>query len=60
MPHVRQNAESPLYGKVLFITRDLQKWKWVKEDGSLGSAIDLDNLRAMQDWMRSTVPVLLQ
>jgi type III restriction enzyme len=53
----KAKRESPLYGKVLFITKDIQKWRWIKEDGTLGSEIDLDNLRALQDWMRSTVPI---
>jgi hypothetical protein len=48
---------SPLYGRVLFLTKDQSKWKWINEDGSLGSEIDLDDLSAMQDWLRRTIPM---
>lgn len=48
---------SPLYGRVLFLTKDQSKWKWINEDGSLGSEIDMDDLSAMQDWLRRTVPI---
>jgi type III restriction enzyme len=47
---------SPSYGKVLFMTKDMSKWKWIGADGQLGSEIDLDDLAALQDWMRKTVP----
>lgn len=51
---------SPLYGKVFFMTKDQKKWRWINEDGTLGSPVDLDNLKNMQEWMRRTVPVLSQ
>lgn len=47
---------SPYYGKVLFMTKDMSKWKWIGADGQLGHEIDLDDLAALQDWMRKTVP----
>lgn len=47
---------SPYYGKVLFMTKDMSKWKWISADGQLGQEIDLDDLAALQDWMRKTVP----
>lgn len=50
---------SPLYGRVLFITKDSQKWKWVNVDGTLGNEIDFDDLKALQEWMRATVPTSL-
>lgn len=47
---------STFYGKVLFMTKDMSKWKWVGGDGQLGQEIDLDDLAALQEWMRKTVP----
>lgn len=49
---------SPSYGKVLFMTKDMSKWKWVGADGQLGQEIDLDDLAALQEWMRKTVPAI--
>lgn len=47
---------SRFYGPVLFITKDQSKWRSVNEDGSLGVIIDMDDLTAMQEWLRATVP----
>lgn len=47
---------SAFYSKVLFMTKDMSKWKWVGVDGQLGQEIDLDDLAALQEWMRKTVP----
>ena len=47
---------SPLYGKVLFMTKDGNEWRAVNEDGTMGSRIDLDDLADMQEWLRETVP----
>jgi len=47
---------SPLYGRVLFLTKDLSKWRWVNENGTLGNEIDMEDLSAMQDWLRQTIP----
>lgn len=44
------------YGKVLFLTRDQTQLRWVNEDGSMGSVVDLDDLSALREWMRSTRP----
>lgn len=44
------------YGQVLFLTRDQDIVRWVKEDGSMGEAVDLDNLSSMREWLRSTRP----
>lgn len=49
---------SPFYGKVLFLTKDMKKWKWINENGTLGSPVDLDDLRSLQEWMRETVPTV--
>ncbi|MGE5451448.1 MAG: DEAD/DEAH box helicase [Acidobacteriota bacterium] len=47
---------SPLYGKVLFMTRDGAEWRAVNDDGTMGARIDLDDLSEMQEWLRETVP----
>lgn len=47
---------SPFYGKVLFMTKDQSKWKIITEEGTLGDVIDLDDLAAMQTWLRNTIP----
>ncbi|MET3137336.1 type III restriction enzyme [Undibacterium sp. GrIS 1.2] len=44
------------YGKVLFLTKDGKKIKWVKDDGSLGDQVDFDNLNKMRDWLRISRP----
>lgn len=49
---------SPLYGRVLFMTKDLSKWKFINADGTLGSEIDLDDLLAVQEWLRASVPAV--
>ena len=45
------------YGKVLFLTKDRSKLRWVKDDGSMGGAVELDDLSAMREWLRSTRPL---
>ena len=47
----------PWYGKVLFLTRDQRRLRWVKDDGSLGDVVDLDDLGAMREWLRASRPV---
>jgi superfamily II DNA or RNA helicase len=44
------------YGKVLFLTKDGKKIRWVKDDGSLGEPVDFDNLNGMRDWLRASRP----
>ncbi len=44
------------YGQVLFLTKDQDTVRWVKEDGSVGEAVDLDDLTSMREWLRSTRP----
>lgn len=44
------------YGKVLFLTKDQKRLRWVKEDGSLGNEVELDDLTEVKEWMRSTMP----
>ncbi len=44
------------YGKVLFLTKDQSRLYWVKDDSSLGSAVDLDDLSEVGDWLRASRP----
>ncbi len=44
------------YGKVLFLTKDQKRFRWVKEDGSLGNEVDLNDMTEVREWMRSTMP----
>lgn len=44
------------YGKVLFLTKDQQRLRWVREDGSLGNDVDLDDLDELREWLRTTRP----
>lgn len=44
------------YGKVLFLSKDQKRLHWVKEDGSLGKSVDLDDLAEVQDWLRASRP----
>jgi len=48
---------SSYYGRVLFLTKDKTKLRWINEDGTLGDSLDLDDLQAMQEWLRKTIPV---
>ena len=45
------------YGRVLFLTRDGSRLCWVREDGTLGNAVDLDHPEELRDWMRRTRPL---
>lgn len=47
---------SRLYGRVLFLTKDNRNLRLIKEDGSLGEVVDLDDLDGMREWLRKTVP----
>ncbi|WP_295385238.1 hypothetical protein [uncultured Thiodictyon sp.] len=44
------------YGKVLFLTKDQQRLRWVRDDGSLGSEVDLDDLGELREWLRASRP----
>jgi type III restriction enzyme len=44
------------YGKVLFLSKDQKRLHWVKEDGSLGNSVDLDDLAEVQAWLRASRP----
>lgn len=47
---------SPGFGPVLFMTKDLSRWRVIQPNGTLGVEIDLDDLKDLQSWMRSSVP----
>lgn len=44
------------YGKVLFLTKDQSRLRWVKDDGSLGSDVDLDDMEELRAWLRASRP----
>ena len=46
------------YGKVLFLTKDQSRLRVVNDDGSLGAAVDWDDLTPMQEWLRASKPTL--
>ena len=45
------------YGRVLFLTRDGSRLCWVREDGTLGNAVDLGHPEELRDWLRRTRPL---
>lgn len=45
------------YGKVLFLTKNQKRLSWVKEDGSLGNDVDLDDLDEVREWLRASRPM---
>lgn len=47
---------STLYGRVLFLTKDMSRLRWIEDDGTLGAVVDLDNLSAMREWLLSNRP----
>lgn len=54
---VRKAKHVPsFYGKVLFLTKDQQRLRWVKDDGSLGNQVDLDDLGELREWLRNSRP----
>ena len=48
--------QSKTYGKVLFLTKDAQRFKIIEDDGSLGEVVDLDDLTRLRQWMRDSAP----
>jgi hypothetical protein len=48
--------ESKTYSKVLFLTKDAQRFKIVQDDGSMGEVVDFDDLARLRQWMRDTAP----
>jgi hypothetical protein len=44
------------YGKVLFLTPDGQRMKWVNDDGSLGDVLDFDDMQSALGKLAMTRP----
>lgn len=42
--------------KVLFLSKDAQRFKIVQDDASLGCEVDFDDLARLRHWMRDTAP----
>jgi type III restriction enzyme len=53
----KAQREPKVYGKVLFITQDVDRLKIIKDDGSLGDVVDMANLSRVREWMRQTKPI---
>lgn len=54
----RKSRHSPEgYGKVLFLTPDGNRMRWVNDDGSLGSVLDFDDMDSVLSKLASTRPV---
>ncbi|MBV5276882.1 hypothetical protein JZU56_03430 [bacterium] len=45
------------YGKVLFLSKDQSRLRWVEDDGNFGNEVDLDDLGEVADWLRKTQPI---
>ena len=53
----RKARRTPLhYGKVLFLSRDGERVKWVKEDGTMGDEVDLADFAQMREWFKRNRP----
>jgi superfamily II DNA or RNA helicase len=53
----RKAKHSPAhYGKVLFLTPDGQRMKWVNDDGSLGDVLDFDDMQSALGKLAMTRP----
>jgi hypothetical protein len=48
--------QSKTYGKVLFLTKDAQRFKILEGNGSLGDVVDFDDLARLRQWMRDSAP----
>ena len=44
------------YGKVLFLTPDGQRLRWVNDDGSLGDAVKLPDMQGVYERLAHTAP----
>ncbi|MGB4926789.1 MAG: DEAD/DEAH box helicase family protein [Giesbergeria sp.] len=57
----RKAKHSPAsYGKVLFLTPDGNRMRWVNDDGSLGEVLDFDDLQSALGQLVATRPVVTQ
>lgn len=48
----------PYYGKVLFLTPDGNRFRWVNDDGSLGEVVKFTELDAVRDKLKATAPTM--
>jgi type III restriction enzyme len=48
---------SRFYGRVLFLTKDNDRFKIVNDDGSVGATVDFDDLAELKSWMRNPLPL---
>jgi superfamily II DNA or RNA helicase len=54
----RKSRHSPeSYGKVLFLTPDGNRMRWVNDDGSLGTTLDFDDMQSLLSRLAETRPV---
>ena len=51
----KDQHSSASYGKVLFLTKDAQRFKIV-ENGQMGDVVDFDDLARLRQWMRDSAP----
>lgn len=55
----RKAQHSPAgYGKVLFLTPDGNRMRWVNDDGSLGEVLDFDDMQSVLGKLAATRPVV--
>lgn len=48
------------YGKVLFLTPDGSRMRWVNDDGSMGQSVDFDDMQGVLTQLAATRPVSIQ
>lgn len=54
----RKSRHSPeSYGRVLFLTPDGKRMRWVNDDGSLGTTLDFDDMSSLLGRLAETRPV---
>lgn len=46
------------YGKVLFLTPDHGRMRWVNDDGSMGAVVDFDDMQSALERLAATRPVV--
>lgn len=55
----RKSKHSPsIYGKVLFLTPDGDRMRWVNDDGSLGAVLDFNDMQSALGRLAATRPVV--
>lgn len=47
----------PAYGKVLFLTPDGNRLRWINDDGSLGDVVKFTELHSIHDKLRASRPI---